>query len=189
MSDLNGYDIFDRHILNLKELSKDDSTGEYMIESKREAIAFDAVKTDYANSLGLSEQVAESLDALISTDNAKVFIEFKNGDMKNEKRSVKTKIRDSLLIYCDIVNQSISDTRSECDFILVYNEAKNPVRDHGVVSIPESARVTISKYFIEKSGDEFIRFDLERFKKLYFREVHTYSIEEFNRYIDRISGK
>ena len=30
---------------------------------------------------------------------------------------------------------------------------------------------------------EFIRFDLEKFKKLYFYDVHTYSKEEFEEYL------
>lgn len=47
------------------------------------------------------------------------------------------------------------------------------------------SRLEIAKYFSEKAKREFIRFDLERFKKLYFRDVHTYSEEEFESYIKR----
>lgn len=51
-------------------------------------------------------------------------IEFKNGDMKSEKRRVKDKIRDSLLLFCDITEMRIAETRKAMDFILVYNIEK-----------------------------------------------------------------
>ena len=35
-----------------------------------------------------------------------------------------------------------------------------------------------------KGNEELIRFDLERYKHLYFHEVHTYTKAEFDKYIE-----
>ena len=180
------------NLSSLKEISKDDSDKsniQYMTKSLLEVINFDEVKKKYINSLGLSEDNASSVDGILEIGDRVDFIEFKNGKMKNEKRNVKDKIRDSLLMFCDITEKQICDTREQVEFILVYNQEKNPV--HGrVVSeeIQESySRIEIAKYFSKKAKKEFIRFDLEKFKKLYFRDVHTYSEEEFKDYIERYS--
>lgn len=45
--------------------------------------------------------------------------------MKNAKADVIHKLKDSLLIFCDIFNANISFTRKNALFILVYNEEKN----------------------------------------------------------------
>ena len=170
---------------SLRELSKDNSDGiQYMTESMIEAVDFDALKTGYVNALGLSEEAVSSVDALILTENCQVFVEFKNGDMKNEKRKVKDKVRDSLLLFCDIAKKDISYTRQYMDFVLVYNLEKNPIPNQLTKGVQESpSRVDIAKYFSKKAGEEFIRFELERFKKVYFRNVHTYSSEEFEDYL------
>lgn len=192
MINLKCYPIFSNNLSNLKELSKDTSNSDdiqYMTEYQVEAVNFDAVKTEYANSLEMSEEVASSCDALLEMPESLVFIEFKNGSMKNAKRNVKDKIRDSLLIFCDIVNQNISATRESLDFILIYNIFKNPLpnkmtRDEHSNS---SSRDAIGKYFMKKGHNELILFDLERFKNIYFREVHTYSKEEFAHYMKTIN--
>jgi len=71
------------------------------------------------------------------------------------------------------------------DFILAYNLEKNPLPNQltkGMVQ-ESNSHTAIGKYFLQKGGQEYILLDLERFKKLYFREVHTYSQEEFEQYI------
>ena len=47
------------------------------------------------------------------------------------------------------------------------------------------SREAIAKHFLGKAKEELIRFDLERFKTLYFRNVHTYSKEEFKAYWEK----
>ena len=86
---------------------------------------FDLVKQKYLNNLGHSENDAQSVDALTQTEKAIVFIEFKNGRVHNS--DVKTKIRDSLLIYCDITKSTISTTRADSVLVLVYNLESNPI--------------------------------------------------------------
>lgn len=34
-----------------------------------------------------------------------------------------------------------------------------------------------------KGGGEYIRFDLEKYQGFYVKEVHTYSVDEFIRYL------
>lgn len=164
------YQLLKDHISNLKETSKDTSDAtniQYMTTSTLPAIDFDAVKTAYLNFLGLSEEHAKSIDALALCDSPLVFIEFKNGNMQHEKGAVKNKIRDSLLILCDIICKSIGFTRENMEFILVYNEAKN-------------SRVGIGKYLTNLEGKSSILFGLEKYEKIYFKHVYTYTEDEFN---------
>ena len=184
------YKIFVDHKSNLKEVSKDDSDKEnicYMTESLKETVDFDAVKTQYANELKLSEECASSVDGLFETTENLVFVEFKNGKMKGEKSKVKEKIRDSLLIFCDVTGKHAKDTREWLEFILVYNIDKNPMPNQiDKEPVQESkSRVDIANYFSKKAKKEFIRYDLEKFKTLYFKDVHTYSEKEFEEYLMR----
>lgn len=190
MIDWKKYKIFLDNISSLKEISKDNSDEEdihYMTESAKEAVNFDAVKTIYTNALNLSEENAASVDGLFEVSEHLVFIEFKNGDMKNQKRKVKDKIYNSLLMFCDITKKHISDTREWLEFILVYNINKNPLPNQIKKSqVQESpSRTNIAKHFSGKANEEFIRFGLEKFKVLYFSDVHTYSEVEFKEYLER----
>ncbi len=159
----------------LKETSKDDSDKDnvvYMTESSLEVTNFDLVKTRYTNGLSLSEESATSVDALIQKDGIFYFIEFKNGILKSSvKHEVKDKVRDSLLIYNDIKNTTISENRINAVFILVYNEEKNKNKSASVVG-----------KMMKLADEELISFGMEKFKKLFFKEVHTYTeaqLEEF----------
>ncbi len=193
MINIQEVEIFKSNINTLKELSKDDSDPSnpiYMTESKVLAVNFDDVKTKYVNSLGLTEEFATSFDALLSGKaNNLVFIEFKNGDMKNQKRNVKDKIRDGLLIFCDIVGENITYSRKNVDFLLVYNGNKNPLPNQLTRERPQESisRTIIQKLIMSKANKEFILFGLEKFQKLYFREVHTYTELEFEKYLGKIN--
>lgn len=183
MIDVMDHEIFACNISTLKEMSKDDSQkiAVYMTESEIKAVNFDMVKRMYANLLGISEECAQSVDTFAVLGDSYVLIEFKNGDMKNEKSKVKTKILHSLLILCDILKCDITEIRSEFDFILVYNEQKN--RDHNRT---RSSASEISSHVCGLAREELVRFDLEKFRKLYFRNVHTYTEKEFDEYLSGI---
>ncbi len=141
-----------------------------MTESQIEAVNFDEFKTKYANNLRLSEECAASTDALLQTDTGLAFVEFKNGKVNN--RNVKDKIRDSLLLFCDFTQKTISYTREHVDFIVVYNEEKNPLPNQykKQTNADAPSRTEISRYFLGKGNQELILFDLERYQHLYFRE-------------------
>lgn len=177
-------DIFNRNISSFKETSKDTNGEEmkYMTESEIEVINFDKVKDDYIRDMRLSTTPCSNDALFISRKGSISFIEFKNGRMKKDKVfDVYNKIYDSLLIFNDIVDKNISFCRENVNFILVYNESKNPLEsskeDKG-----DSSKARIGKYFAFKANKKYVRFDLERFEKIYFREVFTYTEKEFEKY-------
>lgn len=169
----------------LKETSLDDSNKEdkkYMTKSELPAIDFDLVKRKYANSLGLSEDKAHSVDAIVITkeENLEYFIEFKNGKVEGKtKRNIKDKIRDSLLIYSDVTLKNVSYTRKNAIFILVYNEEKNK---------RGKSLDDIRSHLMDKAQIEERRFDLEKFEDIFFKEVHTYTEKQFDNFIKDISS-
>lgn len=165
----------------LKETSKDDSDKNnivYMTNSDLSVTNFDLVKTKYTNSLKLSEENATSVDALVQKDGIVYFIEFKNGVLKSSvKRDVREKIRDSLLIYNDIKNITITDNRNSAIFILVYNEDKNKNKSEPVVDP-----------VMKLAKQEIISFGMDKFKNLFFKEVHTYTEAQFEAFLNRTFG-
>lgn len=173
---LDEYDLFNSSKATLKETSadtRDNTTTEYMVYSEMEVINFDIVKTKYMNSLSASEECAKSCDALVQINNDIMFIEFKNGSMKHKNKNVRDKAKDSLLIFGDITGKTLSYTRKNLVFVLVYNPKQNL-----------SERPSLDKIIdrINKKADtETIRFELEKLKGVYFRDVHTYTPEEFER--------
>ena len=103
------FSYFTNNISTLKETSKDTSKvslggiEQYLTDVQTNVINFDAVKTEYTNKLGLSNSCACSVDALIVLDGKLAFIEFKNG--KVVSRDLRLKVKDSLLIFCDITGK------------------------------------------------------------------------------------
>ncbi|MCI8428490.1 MAG: hypothetical protein HFJ03_13310 [Lachnospira sp.] len=117
-------------------------------------------------------------------------MQIKNGIMTRPMIfNVYNKIYDSLLIFNDIVEQNISFCRKHMNFILVYNESKNLSEDYnnegknlskdGKIKNQDCSKAKIGKYFYSKAKKKYIRFGLERFEKLYFQEVFTYTQQEF----------
>lgn len=189
MMNLNDYEIFHKNKSSMQELSKDDRSADriqHMTNSLLPAVNFDMVKRSYTNGLGLSEDHAASVDGLACTADSVVFLEFKNGKVSN--RDVKNKIRDSLLIFCDITKKDVSYTRHNMDFVLIYNEAVNRLPNQlGKNVVQDSpSRTAISKRIAQMGNQELILFGLERYKKLYFREVHTYTKGEFEDYLNKL---
>ena len=189
MVKLDLYPILQNNRCSLKEISKDDSGPndvQYMTSSEKAVINFDLVKRHYVNQLGLSEDVATSVDAILPFANGILFVEFKNGKVDN--RNIKDKARDSLLIFLEIIGENISFSRNNIDFVVVYNLEKNPLPNQlkkGQLQETPS-RVFIADHFMEKAKKEFIRFDLKRYEKLYFKNVHTYPKERFEEYLQKL---
>ncbi len=189
MIDLDLYPIFCDNRKSLRETSKDESNAngiQYMTSSEAEVIDFDLVKRHYVNELGLSEEAAASVDAIVPHEDGILFVEFKNGKVNN--RNIKDKARDSLLIFLGIIGGTIAFSRSNIDFVVVYNLEKNPlpnqIKKGRLQETP--SRVSIADYFMKKAEKEVILFDLERYERLYFRNVHTYSREKFEKYFQTL---
>lgn len=176
-------EIFNKNISSFKETSKDTDSGniKYMTQSEVEVINFDKVKEDYVRDMKLSVTPCSNDALYIGREGKLYFVEFKNGVMKKDKVfNVYQKIYDSLLILNDIIGENISFCREHLNFILVYNESKNPY-ENGETAKEDSAKVRIGKYFAAKANKKYVRFDLERFKKIYFSDVFTFTEKEFEK--------
>lgn len=189
---MNDVKIFEDNICTLKEASKDNHAGEdvYMTSSTLPVVNFDSVKKAYAKPLSPVE-MPKSVDAFYDAGGDMYLIEFKNGKVHdNEIYEVRLKIFDSLLILTDILNIRVSETRKNLNFILVYNEQKNLSEENktdcGMQESP--SRVRIAKNVHDKAGKNFIQFNFERFKTLYFKDVFTVTATEFdNRFANKWS--
>ena len=187
MIKIDNYEILKNNLSTLKEISKDDSetVAEYMTKSILPVVNFDGVKTEYLKSFHLSDELAKSCDGLLCCNDKDILIEFKNGKSINASE-IKTKIKESLLILTAIITPNeIAEIKNKGIFILVYNKDKNPVttqeiKQKDIEEAPSSQY--IKQYIFKKSGKEFIRYGLEKFKK-YFNEVHTYCQQDFEEYI------
>jgi len=190
MINIDDFEIFKNNLSTLKETSIDNHDGVdfYMTESVLEVINFDKVKDEYIKDMRLYE-VPKSNDVLyIGQDGEITFIEFKNGQMIRDKIfNVRLKIFDSLLIFTDIIGQGVNFTRTNMKYILVYNEEKNLPEINKTTIRNSSSRDEIAKKLIEQKGKgKFIKFNLERFKNLYFNDIYTYTKEEFEKnFVDK----
>ena len=182
MIDLFQYEEFSQNMKPLGQLSEDTKNNTELIFSDLPAVSFDDVKTQYTAALHCSDENACSVDALMQNGDRVLMIEFKNGEVNSGE--IKRKIWDSLLIFCDITKKQVSDTRAESDFFLVYNKSNNELNHQEKKKISKSEeRDWINNHVFRIAGQEFIRYDLSRFQGLYFREVHTYTAEEFTTYL------
>ena len=196
MINIGEHPILKKYINTLKETSLDgeSSIAEYMTESQIEVVDFDKVKEEYAGNLHLSIRPTSN-DALhIAAGSNDTFIEFKNGSLWQEKKraEVRSKIYNSVLMLTDIIGENISYTRKHLNYILVYNETKNPDEENinEKTEVQDSqAREEISKSVFKLAKERKIRFGLERFKGYCFEEVATYTKEEFEQeFVAKISS-
>jgi hypothetical protein len=171
----------------LYDISYDSAHDLHMTKSNILAYDFDKIKGDYTRKLHKSEDGVDSVDAIwFQAEKCKVvFIEFKNGESFSP-RALKDKMRDSLLINCDITNRQITDTRRNAEFIVVYNKDAKPIKkEENVFEIVQDSksRDKIKSYFLKKADAEFIRWGLEKYIGVYFESVHTFNQEEFEVYL------
>lgn len=197
---LTEYPLFAYHT-SLKRTSKDTSdpySVQYVTNSPYEVIHFDLVKEHYVtDTFGKPRDSLTSADALMevspqNTEAPFVFVEFKNGKLNKKENllNLREKLRDSLLIFADITGSTVAAARKTLDFILVYNAEKNPPAPGEAhpedTGIPESpSRLKIASRLAEKANRELIRFDLERFQSIYYRNIHTYSEAQFENYLSK----
>lgn len=181
INDWDNIEIFTKNQSTLRNTSYDDNNSEYMTELELLVIDFDNVKEQYLQSIGCQDESLTSVDALLSKANCNVFIEFKNGSLakKEVRLGIYSKIQDSLLMLCDITDSHISQLRQCMDFVLVYNEEKNP-------STSNKEKDYINDRLMKLGGEEFVRFGMSRYAGVYFRKVHTYNVEKFEKYISNL---
>lgn len=181
--EFNDIPIFKDCMTTFKETSydKDGKEPGYMTNSEIQVINFDKVKDCYIKDMSLSSIPCPNDALYIGKNNKIFFVEFKNGDLEKNKKmifNVYNKIYDSLLIFNDIVQRNISFCRENLYFILVYNESKNCSEEREVTQ-EDSPKAMISKRIHSKAKKKFVRFGLDKFEKIYFKEVFTYTESEF----------
>ena len=123
-------DIFINNKKSLLEVSLDDSDKNNpvnMVDSDKDiskdiVIDFDDVKTAFCSKFHKRNEVFKSADALLYSEvkNKLIFVEFKNGKVKD----VKTKLKDSLLVFSNIVDVDLKFCRKYLEYIVVYNYEK-----------------------------------------------------------------
>ena len=200
-------DIFIDNKKPLFEVSKDSSDKEnpvYMVGidediSKDIVIDFDDVKTAFCKKFHKSNEVFKSADALLYSEvkNKLIFVEFKNGKVKD----VKTKLKDSLLVFSNIVDVDLKFCRKYLEYIVVYNYEKNKqyveqekdkYRKEGQNKSQSLNREYIEgfvKPLFRLAKDEIILGDLKLMKDICVSEVHTYTVDEFIKYYSKNFGK
>ena len=142
--------------------------------------------------LGKRNRIAASVDAMsvnVSTDGEPeviVFIEFKNGELKkSEAEEVHNKIRDSILIFCDITEKTLRYTRQNAEFVLVYNKDVNKNR---LSEKSTPSKHQIHDWTMEKAKEEPIYFGVDVYYPFFFRAAHTYTEEEFREYEKQLTS-
>lgn len=157
---------------SLKNCSMDTKNDEFMTESELQVVNFDKVKSLYIADLGLQDSKAHSVDAFVKGKNGSFyFIEFKNGDISGIKNEIHLKIRDSLLLICDICKKEISDTRKDITFVFVYNEEK--------ANFSRQDKIAIAK--ANSSGHVCSWWDLDKIQDVFVKNVLIYDREQLNK--------
>jgi hypothetical protein len=179
MSETKYRDLLNRFSDALKIISEDVNKTEsdkYMTICKKPAVNLDKVKNDFVRKMALTAAPL-SCDALyMAAQNNWFMIEFKNGIIKAKKSyEIKVKIFETLLMLLDIFSWTISFLRNNATFILVYNEEVQ----HGEKQFEDTGINAIKDPVFNLARMRRVRFGLHRFKKLYFKEVYTYSKKEF----------
>lgn len=187
---------FKAHIEKLKDTSKDPANNEYMCDCASNVINFDKVMTKYCNQF--KKDTLKSVDSIFSISSKEktdkslkmlIFLEFKNGRIvKNnlteakskELYEIRQKISESLLVFSDIVDCKLSDLRQNAGFILVYDSNKNVWNEE--TKNKENKKTGLEKIhdrLCERADTKMIKFGFHNLKGVYFKEVHTFSKEEF----------
>lgn len=180
-----------KHICTIREASMDTEHHLAMVDNDLLVVNFDAIKDDYRKNL-------KSNDALFIDSNYRIFfIEFKNGTINNSDNiELFEKIYDSINILLDIFcrehvkricENPISYLKRYCEYILVYNEEKLD-QEHltertksGLNRQRITSRLGIKKHLSKKSKKEVILFGLDFFRGYLFCNVHTYTVDEFQK--------
>jgi len=154
---------------SIKNTSYDKDNNEFMTESSLNVISFDSVKEKYLSIHDLDKSWSNSADALASDGIQTYLIEFKNG-AQIDNHQIENKLKDSVIILCDEWHRTISDTRKEIVFVLVYNEdqKKLPANDLRAISIAN------------KSGGTQFRFGLNK-AKMYVKKALIYNKSDFEK--------
>ena len=176
MIDIEEYDILKNNMKPIKETSLDDTNDIYLTEATCPVIDFDAVKDTYKINCSLENDAPiKSVDACSIINDDIFFIEFKNGKINSKKKKeIREKIVYSSMILMDVLEVDLNYLRNHSNYIVVYNKDKNPESeedDYGV-----SDRV------FGLAGEVKQRFSIQRLEKFCYKNGHTYTPEQFDKF-------
>ena len=153
------------------------------------AINFDGFMQKYINSVRAKRsQKPKSCDALLEKDDARrILIEFKNGKLDSKvKDEVRHKMTASCLCLLDTLDEKVDYAREKFDFILVYNEQKNPCDlDEGKLEPGEvqasNSLASLQSGIASAAHQPVTMPEFEFYEGLWFRKVRTFPAEMFER--------
>jgi len=161
----------------LEATSNDSKKSESMTTCQSIVVNIDKLKDDFVRKMRFSV-FPKSCDALLymAFNNEFFIIEFKNGRiMDKEYIEIKEKIFETLLLLSEQFEATTKYMRKKMNFILVYNENVT----HGQKQFEDTGRGRIQKTFCKLTKRHEPKFGLYRFKKMYFKDVFTYTKTEF----------
>jgi hypothetical protein len=142
----------------------------YLTSSKHKAIGFDNYVHSIAEPL-VPHNRPKSCDVLIKINNDYYFIEFKNGRIKEEPDGyeIREKVLESLLLFLGEIDQTISYSRKNCCFILVYNAnaTGNSKKPKGLIKIENKIDLLTH---------------IKKYEIIYMKRTYIFSNAEFDKY-------
>lgn len=172
--------LIHQSLRSLRDTSLDSDNDRYLCNDLRKVVCFDEVKRLYANSRGYSEDKLASVDAVFQSQGKRFFVEFKSKVSKCEKFKVKRKASDSILIYLDLFGISLGEFCRGSEFILVTLE-EDPKTKEDIEGYERFADSIMAL----SDAKELVGFTMLSLKGIHFSDVHTYTVEKFNEFLDR----
>lgn len=199
-------DALKKHVATITEVSLDNKNQESLVESDFKVINFDAVKDHYRGALASNDALFFTWKPWQGCN--LFFIEFKNGYIREkDNQHLFDKIYDSVNILSDIVccNQfecmqvnPVGYLKERGAYILVYNQKNKPYDEQFMTektrkglkqqnysspdSVPaKNARHGIGNHLARKAGSTFVLFGLNFFRGYLFKNVYTYTSDDFQK--------
>ena len=170
-------DIERDYSTSLAVVSRDNRKDESLICSELPVINYDSVVRRYRKLIGCANTPASNDALILAKRTSEVFfIEFKNSTsqrLNNEdyKRSLCNKKRDSVIVFCDLFDETPSYLRAQCTYILVFS--------------PNSSREKLIKHMADKTAETFDFLGLKSlFENYLFKNVLTVTSEQFLSLVD-----
>ncbi len=175
---IQGFEAFKK--VSIKDISYDQSSKEHMSMSKYEALNFDEIKDNFMKDLSKNsiycKSTLSSNDGIFVKNDEIYFIEFKNGKIFDNKKSIKLKSKEMIyykILYSIFIFLSYhSNYRKEkMNYILVYNKHKNSDR-------------AINKCLKNYAKEKAIFLDLSFFEERYFKKTYCFDQDSFEKFIN-----
>jgi hypothetical protein len=152
-----------------EDTGKQEENNIYLTASQKRIINFDKFTHSIAEEINPNNR-PKSCDGLLKLNNNYYFIEFKNGRIRERQEGyeIREKILESILLFLEQINQTISYSRDNCYFVLVYNV--------------NSAAKGSNKNGIDKIINKLDnRIHLDKYEKIYLKRTFVYTIDDFNK--------